>query len=102
MGQPVMITTTRANRLNSGDQVLIQGLTGGYMEFNGNNYYVTPVAGSTTQFTLNPDYSLPRSANRDVWVSSIREELWAVAPVPGQKAPLPPSEDAELRRPLDG
>ena len=51
---------------------------------------------------LSPDYSLPRSANRDVWVSSTREELWAVALAPGQKAPLPPSEDAELRRPLDG
>ncbi len=50
-GTPVIITTSLAHGLNTGDQVLIQGLTGTYAALNGSNYYVTRI--NATQFSLN-------------------------------------------------
>lgn len=50
-GQPVIITTSTPHRFNTGDQVLIQGLTGTYATLNGSNYYVTGI--DDTHFSLN-------------------------------------------------
>lgn len=50
-GIPVIITTFVPHRLNTGDQVLIQSLTGTYAALNNSNYYVTVI--DATHFSLN-------------------------------------------------
>jgi hypothetical protein len=50
-GTPVIITTFVPHNLNTGDQVLIQSLTGTYAALNNSDYYVTFI--DATHFSLN-------------------------------------------------
>jgi hypothetical protein len=50
-GNPVVITSTNNHRLNTGDEVFIQGLTGTYAPLNNSSYYITVT--DMTHFTLN-------------------------------------------------
>lgn len=50
-GNPVVITANNNHRLNTGDEVFIQGLTGTYAGLNNSSYYVTVT--DATHYTLN-------------------------------------------------
>jgi hypothetical protein len=50
-GGPVIITTNNPNSLNTGDQVVMSGLTGSYAPLNGRTFTVTRNTG--TRFSLN-------------------------------------------------
>ena len=80
--QPVVITTANNHRLNTGDEVCIQGMTGTYAALNNSSYYVTVT--DATHYTLNGTTSdgttasgrlLQHLRQRDVEIGDRRRQL---------------------------